>query len=63
MWNKIDFFFGNMVNLSKEIFSPVAHHHQSVRQSRQLLQHPTLAGIRLAQHRMQRRHHRHAQIG
>ena len=61
MRNEIDFFFGNVVNFSKEIFPPLAHHDQSVRQSRQLLQHPTLAGIRLAQHRMQRCHHGHLQ--
>ena len=63
MRNEIDFFIGNVVNFSKEIFPPLAHHHQSVRQSRQLVQHAALAGIRLPQHRMQRRHHRHTQIG
>ena len=51
-----------MINTLQKFHAAFAHDHHTVRQGNDLLEHPALIGIGIAQDRVQRRDDRHAQF-
>jgi hypothetical protein len=60
--DKDDFLFGHRVDLFKKVKCLMAHHDQFVGQLGQLAHDGTIFRRRVFQHRVQRGHHRHAQV-
>ena len=59
MRNDVHLRLRHTVDFAQDLRALARHHHQAVAAPHQFLHHLALRGIRVAQHRVQRRHHRH----